>query len=99
MVHQTRRTDAGAADMDYIEAVSANQLTLRAPLANNYLTDGGASRAQVLWVPQYRNVTINSGVRISPAPWNGTVGGILAFLASGTVTVLGTIFAGGDVAD
>jgi len=36
---------------------------------------------------QYTNVTVDSGKKWTVKAWNGTVGGILAFVASGTVTV------------
>ncbi|MGC4113594.1 MAG: C25 family cysteine peptidase [Myxococcales bacterium] len=44
-------------------------------------------------VPEYSNVTINSGASLAASTWNGTTGGVLAFLATGTVTNRGTITA------
>jgi hypothetical protein len=36
-------------------------------------------------VPQYSNVTLNSGSILTASPWNGTKGGVVAFYASGNV--------------
>ena len=91
LIHQSRGTNAGVWEQRTIQLVGTTQLTLTAPLSNTYTTDSGASRAQALWVPQYRNLTINAGGTIEPAGWHGNVGGISAFLASGTVTINGTI--------
>jgi hypothetical protein len=44
---------------------------------------------------QYTNVTINSGKTYTAKAWNGTVGGILGFLANGTVSIVGNISANG----
>ncbi len=44
-------------------------------------------------VPNYNNVTINSGYTFSTTAWNGTKGGVLFFRAKGTVSVGGTISA------
>ena len=68
---------------------------MKRPLTNTYTLDAGASRAQVLWVPQYQNLTIASGVTIAPAPWDGTTGGILAVLVAGQTTINGTVTADG----
>lgn len=51
-------------------------------------TVGGNAVAQVLRVPNFGNVTVQSGGTITVHAWDGTdIGGIIAFRASGTVTV------------
>ena len=50
-------------------------------------------RVMLMRVPNYTDVTINSGVSVYPTAWNGVKGGVLAFKASGTVTVNGTVHA------
>ncbi|HEX8440843.1 adventurous gliding motility protein AgmC [Archangium sp.] len=74
-------------------------LTLTAPLIHGY----AAEMTQVIWVPEYKNVTINTGSTLKAAQeWNGKVGGVVAFLASGVVQNDGKItvskmgFRGGD---
>lgn len=87
LIHQTRGTNAGKWELNYVQSVGSGELTLRNALTNGYATDSGANRAQVLWVPQYRDLTIQAGVTVSPTPWDGSTGGLIAFRASGVVEV------------
>jgi len=90
LIHQTQGTGAGTWERNQIASYTAGTITLTTALASNYV-----SGAQVRTLPQYTNVTINSGITYTAKAWNGTVGGILAFVANGTVTVTGTISAAG----
>ncbi len=96
LIHQTRGAGVGAWELNHVQSVAAGQLTLQSPLAHTYTTDGGASRAQVLWVPQFANVTVGAGAVVFPAPWDGNVGGITAFLVSQTTSISGTVAANGS---
>ncbi len=91
LIHQTRGSGAGAWELNSVQSYALGNLATSAPLANTYASSPGADRAQVLVVPQYSNVTVDLGVTVTAKPWDGTVGGILAVLANGTVTVSGTI--------
>jgi hypothetical protein len=96
LIHQSRGgVSTGQWELAHIQSASTSQLTLTKPLLHSYATDGGASRAQVVWVPQFRNLTIGNGTVVAPAPWSGTSGGIEAFMVSGTATVSGTLAAKG----
>lgn len=63
---------------------------------------GAIWHTQVINVPHYVNVTVESGATLLPPAWNGLVGGVLAFRASGNIVVNGTIsstgygYRGGD---
>lgn len=92
LIHQTRGTGVGNWEINYIVSYVAGTITTLIPLVNTY-TDSGASQAQVLVLKQYSSVTINSGVTLTAKAWDGNVGGILAFLCNGTVTVTGGISA------
>lgn len=89
LIHQTRGTGAGNWMKNTIQSYTAGTITLVNPLNAAYV-----SGAQVRVLKQYTNVTVNAGFVWSAKAWNGTVGGILAFLANGTITVNGTISAG-----
>lgn len=89
LIHQTRGTNAGTWMRNTITGYTAGTITLLDPLNATY-----TSGAQVRVLKQYTNVTVNSGVTYSAKAWNGTVGGILAFIANGTVTITGTLSAG-----
>ncbi|MBI5066349.1 LamG domain-containing protein, partial [Candidatus Woesearchaeota archaeon] len=69
--------------------------TLATPLKYAYgsgkFDQASALAAQVIRVPEYSSVTINSGASITATAWNGTIGGIVAFRSQGTVTLTGGI--------
>lgn len=92
LIHQSQGTSAGQWERGEISSYTSGTITLAENLIGTYTTG-----AQVLVLKQYTDVTVNSGVTWTAKAWNGTVGGILAFVANGTVTVTGTIKCdGGD---
>lgn len=90
LIHQSQGTNAGTWMQNKIVGYTEGSITLAQPLNANYTTG-----AQVLVLKQYTNVTVNPGVTWTSKAWNGTTGGILAFLASDTVTINGSISASG----
>lgn len=94
LIIQMQGTGAGAYEFAAITAVNGRTVTLSKPLANTY-TVGGVSKVQVLVIPQYNNVTIHSGGILTAHGWDGSVGGIVAFRASGNIIVNGIIQATG----
>ena len=94
LIHQTRGTGAGKWELNVIGAYVAGTITTKYPLCNTY-TDSGSSQAQVIQLKQYNNFTQNSGHSLTAKAWDGNVGGIIAFLARGTVTITGAITATG----
>lgn len=95
LIHQSRGTGAGAWELNQIASYTAGTITTVYPLENTY-TDSGASQAQVLVLKQYKSVKVNAGVTLTAKAWNGDVGGILAFLCSGKVDIVGTLSAKGN---
>lgn len=96
LIHQTRGTNAGVKQKTEIESYIAGTITTVDNLDISF-SSTGSNKAQVLVFKEYTNITINSGKTLTAKAWNGTVGGIIAYLASGTVTITGTISAnGGD---
>jgi hypothetical protein len=85
LIHQSQGTNAGQWERNTIQGYTAGTITLQTPLIGTYTTG-----AQVRVVPQYTNLTVNAGITYKPKDWNGTVGGILAFLVNGTLTVANT---------
>lgn len=96
---QMRGTGAGNYEEKTISSISGNNITFSSNLTYTYTDDGTAANAnnmaQLIKMPQYTSVTINAGSSLTCSAWNGTVGGIVCFLASGTVTVNST--AGGGI--
>ncbi|MBI4834538.1 MAG: hypothetical protein HY811_06950 [Planctomycetes bacterium] len=67
-----------------ITSINVNTLNLNRALTNGY--NGTLDKIMVQRVPNYTNVTIDSG-SLTCSAWNGTWGGVLVFRATGTVTV------------
>jgi hypothetical protein len=80
-----------------VESVSATGLRLTAPLLYAYT----ANVTQVVSVPEYTDLEVRPGATLRAAPWDGSRGGILAALVSGTlrndglISVAGAGFRGG----
>lgn len=94
LIIQMQGANAGQWERNTIQSYTTGVITTTTPLKNTY-NSFGTETAQVIQLPQYTNVTVNTGVTWTAKAWNGTVGGILVFLANGTVTVTGTISATG----
>jgi hypothetical protein len=90
LIMQVQGTGAGTYEFANIASVGGNNLTLTKNLTNTY-TVGGSSKAQVIRMMQYHDVTVQSGGILTAHAWNGNTGGIVAFRASGTVNVFGKI--------
>ncbi|MET0404611.1 MAG: Ig-like domain-containing protein [Cystobacter sp.] len=74
-------TEVGRWELARVGSVSGSTVTLRAPLVAGY----AAGVTQVIRVPEYTDVTIRPEMTLTALPWDGSVGGVLAFLAKGTV--------------
>ncbi len=85
------RNPVGRWELARLTSVSGTTLTLRQPLVHDYT----AGVTQVIRVPEYTDVTVPAGATLTAPAWNGSTGGVVAFLASGTVTVQGRISADG----
>lgn len=94
LIHQTLGNGIGTYEVNRIASYITGTITTFEPLKFDYSSSEN-DRAQVLVIRQYKDVTINDGVVWSAKPWNQTTGGILAFVANGTVTISGTIDASG----
>lgn len=81
----------GAYDLVRVASVADTTLTLATPLTGSYAATG----AQVVRVPEYTTVAVPAGTSLTAPAWNGTTGGVVAFLARGAVTLTGTISANG----
>jgi hypothetical protein len=89
LIHQSRNGGDGAGvwELNKISSVGGGtDWTLSYALQNDYGTTG-----QVYLLKQYSTVTINSGQTFTGRAWDGTSGGIVAFLANSSITVTGGI--------
>ena len=84
-----RNSQVGRWEFARLAEVTPSVLRLTAPLVQDYEADG----TQVIRVPEYTTVTIPVGQSLTAAPWNGSAGGVVAFLANGEVNNEGAISA------
>lgn len=112
LIHQTQDStngNAGKYEFVDIQSVSGNDITLESGLLNDYYSGTfnalAAQVTQVVRVPNYTDVTIQSGGSVTALPWNGFRGGIVVFRSTGDITfdsgtsgidVSGLGFRGGD---
>ncbi len=92
--------NAGNYELRTVRSVAGNVITLDASsngtacvagLKNSY-----SSGAQVIRVPQYSNLTVSASASVSATTWTGSVGGVVAALVQGTLTVDGSISVNGQ---
>ncbi|MBS1914505.1 MAG: hypothetical protein JST22_21145 [Bacteroidetes bacterium] len=82
--------NAGNYELATIDNVNGYTIELTCELARTYtLSDG----VQIVRVPQYNNVVIADTIRAKP--WDGYTGGVVALIASGTITMNADITATG----
>lgn len=92
--------NAGNYEIIHIVDIIGNTVYYEFQLLNQYDLGG---KVQLITIPQYTDVTITD--TLTAAPWNGTIGGVLIFEASGSVQlnevidVSGKGFRGGDTND
>ncbi len=79
--------EVGRWEFARLDSVSPTSMTLTAPLAYDY----AASVTQIIRVPEYTSLTINATRSITAPAWNGSTGGVVAFLAQNTFTNNGTV--------
>lgn len=72
---------SGIWEFAFVKNVSSPYLNLESSLKNNYYE---SSKAQIIHIWQYNNVTIN-GSTLTTKAWDGDTGGILTFRARGVV--------------
>ncbi len=88
----TLRDDSiGQWELARLSSADGQRLMLTAPLTRSFAAVG----AQVIRVPEYTHVRVLAGASLVAAPWDGSAGGVLAFLASGTIHNEGVMEASG----
>lgn len=86
----TNYNAAGRYEFARVVKTCGNDIYLDSALTYNYNVIAGV---QVIRVPEYTNVTVTSD--IYPRAWNGTKGGVVALVCTGTLTMNAAIRANG----
>jgi gliding motility-associated-like protein len=77
----------GAGRFEQVQVVSvagANSIVIQCGLKNSY---DFSKKVQIVRVPRFDNLTVNTGSSIVPAAWNGTTGGIVAIEVETALTI------------
>lgn len=83
--------NAGNYEFATITSIAGSTITFANPIIRTY---SPSDFVQLVKVPTYTNVVING--LLTCLPWNGTIGGILVFEASGTITLNANIDVSGN---
>jgi uncharacterized repeat protein (TIGR01451 family) len=81
---------AGRYEFVTVGSISGNTITL-ATACGNLKNTYASTLAQVIRVPQFSNLTIDSGASVTAPAWNGSTGAIVAVHVQGTTTINGQI--------
>jgi hypothetical protein len=88
----TALNNAGAYQFLRVTAAAGNNITFTPALTSAYTQNAGSTTRrtyQVIRVPQYPSVTIDGANPVTPLPWNGLVGGVVAMDVAGRLTFTG----------
>lgn len=87
--------NAGLFELARAAGVSGDVLSLEAPLAHEYVSNGAGIAAQVCTVLELTDLTVSAAGELHAVPWDGRTGGVVAVLATGEVLVDGAVRADG----
>lgn len=71
----------GVYELARVLSRTSDVLTLSAPISRTF----SATRTQLIRVREYSAVTLPNGAKLTPAPWDGKTGGVVAILCSGVI--------------
>lgn len=97
MIYQTQHfSEAGCFEYKKIVSIEGSILNLDKPLERNYYSgifnnSDGCLSAQIVSVPNYLNLTINSNCSITAKSWDGYSGGVVVFRVKEVFTNNGKI--------
>ena len=79
----------GRWELARVTSSAGTTLNLDAPLLNTY----AANVSQIVLVREYTSFNIIGTAGVIPGNWNGSTGGVLAFLSQGVVNIVGSLTA------
>lgn len=83
----TNYNNCGHNEYAQVSSVAGNVITIDCGLKYDYTAAG---KVQVLRVPRFAQLTINSGGIVTCPAWNGTTGGVIAIEVNGNTVISGT---------
>lgn len=86
----TNYNNAGKHELVEVLSIDANdpsEINLSCPLQNTY---SAAGHTQIIRVPRFNNLTVNTANSITAPAWNGVTGGVVAIEVNGDLNLNGT---------
>ena len=81
----TQYNNSGKFEQVEVRGVSgSNTILLQCGLQHNYTSAG---RVQIVRIPRFQNLTLNTNTTMVPTLWNGTTGGIVAVEVNGNLVL------------
>ena len=90
LIFQVKGTGAGSYEFAQILNVNGNTINLQGSLAKSYYVDA-SSRAQVIQVLHYDNITVDSGEILTAHNWDGNTGGVMIIRSLGSTIIRGSV--------
>ncbi len=97
----TNLNSAGRHEFITVSGVESNMIRISPPCGGLRFSYSAAGKTQVIRVPQYTTLTVNSGAGLTAPAWNGQTGGVVAVhvqssaIINGAVDVSGLGYRGG----
>ncbi|MGH9853304.1 MAG: hypothetical protein ACREBD_25980, partial [Blastocatellia bacterium] len=91
----TNLNSAGRHEFITVSAVETNMIRISPPCGGLRFSYSAAGKTQVIRVPQYTTLTINSGASLTAPAWNGQTGGIVAVHVQSSAIINGAVEASG----
>ncbi|MGH9802200.1 MAG: DUF11 domain-containing protein, partial [Blastocatellia bacterium] len=91
----TNLNNAGRHEFVTVNKVQGNTITINPPCGGLRFSYTASGKAQIIRVPQYNNLTINSGASLTAPAWNGVIGGIVVVHVQTNAIINGTVEASG----
>ncbi|MBI1838086.1 MAG: gliding motility-associated C-terminal domain-containing protein [Flavobacteriia bacterium] len=73
--------------VEVLSVAGTNTINLQCGLLNNYTASG---HVQIVRVPRFQDVTVNTATSIVPSAWNGQIGGVVTMEIAGNLVINGT---------
>ncbi|MEP7340906.1 MAG: DUF11 domain-containing protein, partial [Acidobacteriota bacterium] len=87
----TNLNNAGRHEFVTVNKVQGNTITINPPCGGLRFSYTASGKVQVIRVPQYTQMTINSGASLTAPAWNGTFGGIVVVDVQNNAIINGNI--------
>lgn len=91
----TNLNNAGRHEFVTVNKVQGNTITLNPPCGGLRFSYTASGKVQIIRVPQYTSLTINSGASLTAPAWDGSIGGIVVVHVQNNAIINGNIEASG----